>query len=282
MSIAIRPLVEADLPTVDRILQSAFDRPYSFTPMLRLNGAAQPGNQCVAMLDGQVVATVGAVDFGNFAYVALMGVDPAYQRRGIARAMMEYALARLDERGCPVVLLDATEAGAALYEQLGFVDDSHAYEYEGEVTGADTPAERGPVEPMTPAMLAEVIEFDRHRFGADRGSLLQILHAETPDRAIVVRNAKGKITGYAFARVVLGPWVAEDGASAEHLLDATVSLNGSPAAHVLVPRSNQRAVELLERRGLRRIRRLRHMRRGGSRAPGDPACLFGQVSFGLG
>lgn len=281
MSITIRPLVEADLPVVDRILQSAFDRTHSFIPMLRLNGAAQPGNQCVAILDDRVVATVGAVDFGRFAYVALMGVDPAYHRRGIARKMMEYVLARLDEHGCPVVLLDATEAGAALYEQIGFMDDSHAYEYEGDVTGASGFA-GGSVEIMTPDMLAEVSAFDRIRFGADRGTVLQILLAETPDRALVARDAQGRITGYAFARVVLGPWVADDIETAEQLLDAAVRLDGEPSAHVLVPRSNQWAVELLERRGLHRIRRLRHMRRGGTGAQGDPECLFGQVSFGLG
>ncbi len=281
MSITIRPLVEADLPVANRILQAAFARSHSFIPMLRLNGAAQPGNQCVAVLDERVVATVGAVDFGNFAYVALMGVDPAYHRRGIARRMMDHVLARLDERGCRVVLLDATEAGAALYEQIGFVDDSHAYEYEGEATSPNGHA-GGHVEPMTPDTLAEVAAFDHCRFGADREKLLQILLTETPDRALVARNEQGNITGYAFARVVLGPWVAEDAATAEQLFDVVLALDASTAAHVLVPRSNEQAADLLERRGLRCTRRLRHMRRGGARPPGDPACLFGQVSFGLG
>ncbi len=281
MSITIRPLVEADLPAADRILQAAFERSHSFTPMLRMNGAAQPGNQCVAVIDGKVVATVGAVDYGRFAYVALMGVDPAYHRRGIARQMMDHVLARLDGRGCPIVLLDATEGGAALYEQIGFVDDSFAYEYQGIATPAGL-TRNGRVERMTPAMLPEVAVFDAPRFGADRSRLLEILLAETPDRAFVCRDAAGRIGGFAFARVVLGPWVAQDTATAEQLFDAALAANGSENVHVLVPRSNERAVELLERRGVPRIRRLRHMRRGGNAPPGDPTGLFGQVSFGLG
>ena len=51
---------------------------------------------------------------------------------------------------------------------------------------------------------------------------------------------------------------------------------------VLVPRSNDRCREILDRHGLQCIRRLRHMRRGGTAPPGMPECLFGQVSFGLG
>ncbi|HEY4311994.1 MAG TPA: GNAT family N-acetyltransferase [Pirellulales bacterium] len=277
----IRPLVAADLPVADRILQAAFERTHSFTPMLRLNGAAQPGNQCVAVIDGQVVALVGAVDFGRFAYVALMGVDPAFHRRGIARQMMDHVLARLDAQGCPIVLLDATESGAGLYEQIGFVDDSFAYEYQGEATMPTAPPS-GPIELMTAAMMAEVAAFDATRFGADRNAVLRILLAETPDRALVCRDEQGSIAGYAFARIVLGPWVARDPATAEQLFDAVLRINNSSAIHVLVPRSNEHAVELLERRGVPRLRRLRHMRRGGDAPPGDPSCLFGQVSFGLG
>ncbi len=284
MTIAIRPLVEADLPVVDRILQAAFGRSFSFEPMLRLNGAAQPGNQLVAVADEHVVATVGAVDYGDFAYVALMGVDPAYTRRGIARRMMDAVLTRLDQRGCPVVLLDATEAGAALYTQIGFVDDSTAYEFEGEwpATVPEPPAASGTIAPLATADLDEVIAFDTPRFGADRTPVLRLLQAEHPQQALVSRDQAGRVNGYLFMRVVIGPWVAADMATAERLLIAARQRLSPSPVRVLVPRSNQQACELLTRHGLHMLRPLRHMRRGGTKPPGEPACLFGQVNFGLG
>jgi predicted N-acetyltransferase YhbS len=305
MPITIRALVESDLPTVDRILQAAFERTHSFESMLRLNGAAQPGNQLVAVERGQVVGTVGAVDYGQLAYVALMGVDPAFHGRGIARQLMQHVLSRLDAGGCPIVLLDATEAGAAIYEKLGFVDDSFAYEYQDDSHAAPgvAPRENAPPHPslsrqgrgfsersveqeavraMTAADLAEVTAFDAPRFGADRGGLLRILFSETPDRALVARDADGQVAGYAFARGVLGPWVADDTVTTEQLFTAARALPSQDPLRVLVPRSNSCACALLGEYGLRPIRQLRHMRRGGAKPPGQPSCLFGQVSFGLG
>ncbi|HEY1599751.1 MAG TPA: GNAT family N-acetyltransferase [Pirellulales bacterium] len=305
MPITIRPLVEIDLPVADRILQAAFGRNQSFVEMLQLNGAAQPGNQLVAVRAGQVVGTVGAVNFGQFAYIALMGVDPAQQGRGIARRLMEHVLARLDDHGCPIVLLDATDVGAVLYEKLGFADDSSAYEFEGDNSLASNVAstlgsQRGPdsirakdsslstatrnlgVARMTDADLVEVIEFDLPRFGADRGQVLQILLNEFPERAFVCRDVTGQVTGYLFARTVLGPWVAANAATAEDLLAVARTLPSPEPLRVLVPRSNHAACDLLARNGLHSIRKLRHMRRGGTVPPGRPECLFGQVSFGLG
>ena len=164
--------------------------------------------------------------------------------------MMEHVLARLDERGCPVVLLDATEAGArpCTSRWVSWTTRTPTNTRAKSAAAADRAS--GRVELMTRACCGEVTAFDRDRFGADRGKLLQLLLAETPDRALFAATRRELIAGFAFARVVLGPWVAEDSATAEQLLDAAVRTSAEPSAHVLVPRSNQRAVELLERRGL--------------------------------
>jgi hypothetical protein len=50
----------------------------------------------------------------------------------------------------------------------------------------------------------------------------------------------------------------------------------------MVPRSNERAADLLERSGFIEQRSLRHMRRGTGGACGEPAKLFGQSSFAHG
>ena len=165
---------------------------------------------------------------------------------------MENVLARLDERGCPVVLLDATEVGAVLYEKLGFVDDSKAFEFEGEPSSPDAKDVVGSnrVERMAAADLAEVIAFDTPRFGADRRRLLRILLEQTPDRALVCRDARGQVSGFLIARTALGPWVAADVATAEQLFLAARALPAQDPLRVLVPRSNTSGVRAANAAGL--------------------------------
>ena len=74
-----------------------------------------------------------------------MTVLPELQGQGLGRRLMNHALAWLNARGCRVVLLDATAKGAALYETMGFVDDSSAYDYA-------RPAERRRLQRLQPAM----------------------------------------------------------------------------------------------------------------------------------
>lgn len=48
-----------------------------------------------------------------------LGVDPKYQRRGIARLLLQWGLERAEREGLPVHL-SATPDGASLYSSLGF------------------------------------------------------------------------------------------------------------------------------------------------------------------
>ncbi|KAI7780805.1 hypothetical protein LA080_015488 [Diaporthe eres] len=48
-----------------------------------------------------------------------LGVDPKYQRRGIARSLLQWGLERAEKEGLPVHL-SATPDGASLYRSLGF------------------------------------------------------------------------------------------------------------------------------------------------------------------
>lgn len=47
-------------------------------------------------------------------------VDPAFRRRGIARALMETMIGFCREEGYPAVALHASDEGRPLYESLGF------------------------------------------------------------------------------------------------------------------------------------------------------------------
>src|SRR5437764_6600293 len=59
----------------------------------------QPDGCFVAELDGQPVGTAATSLFGSVAWIALVLVDNAVRGRGIGTALMERALAFLDQRG---------------------------------------------------------------------------------------------------------------------------------------------------------------------------------------
>ncbi len=59
---------------------------------------------------------------GKWGYVQWVATEPAYRRRGIARAVMIAILSWLSQRGVTNVELHATPAGEPLYRSLGFND----------------------------------------------------------------------------------------------------------------------------------------------------------------
>jgi ribosomal protein S18 acetylase RimI-like enzyme len=54
------------------------------------------------------------------AYIYNVYTEPAYRRQGIARRLMEHALADMRARGIRTVGLHASDFGRRMYEQLGF------------------------------------------------------------------------------------------------------------------------------------------------------------------
>ncbi len=80
----------------------------------------------VALIDGAVVGCAGlSVVAGLEAEILVLGVDPAWQRRGIASALIADVLRRLDERGIAEVSLEVRSSNAAakaLYAGIGFAE----------------------------------------------------------------------------------------------------------------------------------------------------------------
>jgi hypothetical protein len=137
----------------------------------------------------------GAIDYGTFAYIGLVGVLQDTQRRGIGRAIMAKLLALIDARGGRTSLLDATDAGAALYRKMGSVDDDTVRLFHGEAHGIPTAMARA----MLREDLAAVAELDRRIGVADRTALLSAYFDEYEGRAFVVEADGGGIAGFAFA-----------------------------------------------------------------------------------
>lgn len=70
--------------------------------------------------DGTVRATSGSGRFGAEANAFFVNTDPAWQRRGIGRAMTAAALHAALESGARRACLDASDAGLSIYTRLGF------------------------------------------------------------------------------------------------------------------------------------------------------------------
>jgi hypothetical protein len=246
----------------------------------------QPNSWLVATMDSAPVGVGGVTCYGPFAWLGLMAVDPAMQRRGIGQALVEALIVRAHELGCTTVLLDASDAGAPVYARVGFVEDDRVRVYAREsqtvpVEGNPEAAQR--VTPLTRDDLPALVDFDTRHFGASREDLLVASLHLYADRVFATRDESGALTGYLVAQEQrFGPWVAATPETAETLLGHALTLPYATAPSVLVPALNRDATDLLERTGFRSSRELRHMRHGGEPALQRRERICGQASFAIG
>lgn len=85
---------------------------------------AETGGQCIGTGIVFYYASVPSAfnPKGKNAYLTSMFVEPGYRRQGIATALVNRLVEKAKGRGCPVVMLNASEMGRPLYEKLGFKD----------------------------------------------------------------------------------------------------------------------------------------------------------------
>ena len=281
----IRQLTVSDLERADEILDSAFGAAESRQPELQRYLTLQPDGWFIAAKDdGLPIAMVGTLNYGAFAYVGMMAVHQSVQREGIGKALMEYLLVDLHAKGCPIVLLDASESGRPLYLQLGFQEEGRANVY---ILPDFTPffCSRGcQVEPIQPDNLEELAAFDLPIFGADRSKCFKMLQDELAGRAFLTRDSKDKISGFLFAQSSgrIGPWSANNPEDARELLKAALSLPYQFLPRVISPSKNKAAEYLLDEAGFILERGCTHMRLGGQKAPGQRQLIYGQHSLAIG
>jgi GNAT superfamily N-acetyltransferase len=278
MAVEFREILDDELEVARRILDAAYGPSLARAGRLRRYRSLDPTTWLLALDDGEPVGLGGAIDYGTFAYIGLVGVLQDIQRRGIGRAIMARLLALIDARGGRTSLLDATDAGAALYRTMGFVDDDTVRLFHGEARGKPTAMARA----MLRVDLAAVADLDRRVGVADRTALLSAYFDEYEGRAFVVEGDGGGIAGFAFAQAsVVGPWVAERDDAAEATLDAALSCEFNGPLMIVVPGQNTTAASMLERRGFAFTRQLVHMRLG-EPVPRRRDRIYGQASMAAG
>jgi predicted N-acetyltransferase YhbS len=221
----------------------------------------QPDGCFVAVRDHEPVGTVTTCIFDSVAWIGMMLVEASQRGQGIGRALMEHALAFLDNRGVQCIRLDATPLGRPLYSKLGFFEQSRWIRYGG------VPAHRGParLDLTSIADRDRLYCLDRSAVNYDRRRLLDYLLAEKSVRSW--QYARGASMAFLFERpgelaTFIGPCLAESPEAGRTILFAAISSIGSEPVFVDVPAENTVAVEILTSMGLSVQREFIRMTRG--------------------
>ena len=80
----------------------------------------------VGILDNKIIATVMGGYEGHRGWINYLAVDPAYQRNGYGRLIMEAIERRIRSRGCPKINLQIRALNKAViqfYRSLGYTED---------------------------------------------------------------------------------------------------------------------------------------------------------------
>jgi ribosomal-protein-alanine N-acetyltransferase len=120
-ALKIRRLTYADLPQVVAIERRSFPTPWSLAMfVLELS---KPSGICLAALrDGQLAGYLVCSRYDTVWHVMNISVDPDVRRQGIATALLDALLDRIDDDAAQITLeVRPTNGGAiVLYERFGF------------------------------------------------------------------------------------------------------------------------------------------------------------------
>jgi len=168
-------------------------------------------------------------------------VHEPYRRRGLATRLMERTIAELRGREL-IAFLDATPAGQAVYERMGFrpVDALKRWRGQGGGSGGDELPTLGGVE--------EIAELDLAAFGTDRSAFLADLLARP---GALSRHEPGG--GFLLARsgrtaTYIGPVVARETETSLRLIESALAAVAGPVL-IDVPDRQTEITRLLTRRG---------------------------------
>jgi GNAT superfamily N-acetyltransferase len=224
----------------------------------------------------QLAASVIVLPYGgDFAWVSMVLVLPAFRRRGYASLLLRHALAELARHGRAAVL-DATPAGHAVYVQEGFGDTWGFAHYRREAPQGGDAAMSGATRPLRDGDWPALDALDAPAFGASRGALLRALAQRLPVAARVAVEG-GRVTGFVLGRdgreaTQIGPLVAADDTVARQLLADALRAQPGPLYIDLLDR-RRALLPWLRAQGFVFQRPFTRMVHGRQDAPGDAATV---------
>ena len=146
-----------------------------------------PSGTFTASTPDGIVGTAIGIDYGNFGWIAMMLVNPAWRGRGLGARLLEAAMGAVPPE-LPI-RLDATPLGRPLYERYGFVLESSLTRHVRPADAGPAPAHDGDVRPLIEADLATVMRLDDRISGAHRHDPLRWAFGDAPRYAWIGTNA---------------------------------------------------------------------------------------------
>jgi GNAT superfamily N-acetyltransferase len=165
--------------------------------------AMTPGSSFCAIAGGAVVGTCIGIGYGDFSWIAMMLVDPRFQRQGLGAGLLLRAIDALPPDR--PIGLDATAVGRLLYQQHGFHDtctlarwvtDHPRFDH---TRNADEPGDGVTIGPIDGLALSDIVAADRDVFGGDRRRVLEWAVSQEPG-CCAIATANNELAGYVFGR----------------------------------------------------------------------------------
>lgn len=236
---------------------------------------------------GKIVATTTLLPYGQqLAWIGMVLTRPEYRRQGLARRLIEDAIATAERRGLRTLKLDATDEGRPLYESFGFVVEQTIERWGTDAAlstqgnSADTHAEAYSDDLGHSRLTENLIVLDGAAFGASRGDLLKLLLKS----GTCHMTSNGYVLSRAgiFARY-LGPCVANSEAEASQLIHAHLEshTNRSHGWYWDLLSENESSIRCAKRFGFTQLRTLWRMRLGQAIENND-AMVYAIAGFELG
>lgn len=174
----------------------------------------------------ELVATAAVLPYGPLAWISMVLVDREWRHRGLASDLLREALAHLDEHRLTPVL-DATPAGQAVYERLGFRPGFGFCRWAGEAGRHPAPVVDSAVRPARGDDEDAMTTLDRNASALTRGLLLRDLLARRGTRTWLWAGDGGP-SAFVIAREgrrawQIGPLVAPTSAQAQALLQTALA-----------------------------------------------------------
>lgn len=205
----------------------------------------------IARLGGHPAGICVATPYTHSGFVGELIVSAEHRQRGIGQALLNHAVAYLQQGAARTVYLDGVVAAVPLYERKGFRKICRSLRFSGHIAGK----QHAGVRPMLASDLPDVCSLDRRSFGDDRSFFLANRLKRFPDLCkVLVEN--GHIRGYICGRrgegyLATGPWVIADAqVDPLPLLESLACQAGEAILSVGVLASNTRALSLVRSLGL--------------------------------
>ena len=275
MDIEIRPLTETDIPQAMELKNALGWNQISedWRRFLLLS----PEGSFKAVRGQELVGTAIAYVFEKVCWIGMVIVKEGCRQQGVGGQMMKRCLEHSVQKGCNLIVLDATRDGVSLYAGMGFRPEFLIGTARGTVSRKALPTDthRGPkVRRIKAKDLDPIVSLEACALGAVREALLYQLVKQNPGRGFVCYNVEGNLEGFVLHRPgfnahQVGPVIARNDKAAELLVqEAFTDLepgHGGAAVVLTVPMNQPGTQKILRTWGMTVEPRLIRMSRGRKR-----------------